>query len=202
MTRVALATRNAQLVKENPTFTKKKFLYNLSRADYERNWGKTYERPGFGARFLALLFRLIPKVGPFKAIAFKVPNPDTENLYFKSVNTTVETYRTYLTQLAARDVSLQNRDFDTGKPTKAGEYELTDHAYAKLLDKLAEHKFANVTPDLRNNILQFYAQASAPAQANSKSNEEWQKAMKNVEQLKAATLAASGQPVQPVPVPR
>jgi len=112
-----------------------------------------------GARMLALVFRLIPKVGPFKAIAFKVPNPDTENLYLKSVNNTVEQYRTYLKQLAARDVTLQNRDFDTGKPTKAGEYELTDQAYAKLLDKLAEHKFANVTPALRENILQFYAQA-------------------------------------------
>ncbi|MCU1311887.1 MAG: hypothetical protein JWO20_3012 [Candidatus Angelobacter sp.] len=195
MTRVALATRNAQLVKENPTFTKKKFLYNLSRADYERNWGNSYERPGFGARLMALIFRLVPKVGPFKAIAFKVPNPDTENLYLKSVNTTVDQYRVYLQQLEARgpavqNFSLPNRDFDTGKPTKAGEYELTDHAYAKLLDKLAGHQFANVTPTLRENILQFYANASAPAVPKGKpKDDEWQKALKNLEQLKAATIS-------------
>jgi hypothetical protein len=191
---VALATRNAQLVRENPTFTKKKFLYNLSHAEYERNWGNSYQRPGFGARVLALIFRLIPKVGPFKAIGFKVPNPDTENLYMKSVNATVEQYRVYLQELETRSLSsqnfsLQNRDFDTGKPTKAGEYELTDHAYAKLLDKLAERQFANLAPALRENILQFYADANAQAKSKMKSNaDEWQKALKNVEQLKAVTM--------------
>jgi zinc dependent phospholipase C len=180
MTRVALATRKADMVKEDPSFTKRKFLYNLKRAEYERTWGKEYQKPGFGARFMALIFRLIPKVGPFKAIAFKVPSGDIETKYLKSVNDTVDQYRAYLRQLANHDIHLANKDFDTGKETQAGEYPLTDSAYAKLLDKLAGGNFAQVTPQLRQNVLAFYN--GAPASTNK---DEWEKAMKNLEQLKA-----------------
>src|SRR5436305_13314883 len=80
MTRVALLTKKDELVKENPSFAKKKFLYNLKRSEYEKEFGKQYQKPGLGARIMAVIFKIIPKVGPFKAIAFKMPNPDTETL--------------------------------------------------------------------------------------------------------------------------
>jgi hypothetical protein len=75
MTRVALLTRSDEMVREDPSFARKKFLYNLKRAEYEKEWGKSYQKPGFGARFLAVLFRLVPKAGPFKAVGFKMPSP-------------------------------------------------------------------------------------------------------------------------------
>jgi len=137
MTRVALLLKKDELVKEDPTFAKRKFLYNLRRTDYEKEWGKHYQKPGIGARVIATLFRLAPKIGPFKAIGFKMPSPETETLYLKSVNNTVDQYGIYLRDLKANRPSLANTDFDTGKPTVAGEYGLTDEAYAKLLDKLA-----------------------------------------------------------------
>ena len=62
MTRVALLTKQDELVKEDPSFAKKKFLYNLKRAHYEKEWGKSYQKPGVGARILAVMFKLIPKV--------------------------------------------------------------------------------------------------------------------------------------------
>ncbi|MCU1286815.1 MAG: hypothetical protein JWO13_3165 [Acidobacteriales bacterium] len=191
MTRVALATKNAQMVKENPTFSRKKFLYNLSRASYEHDFGNTYQKPGVGARILAFLFRLVPKVGPFKAINFKVPNSDTENLYLKSVNTTVDQYRTYLQQLKTHEFPLPNRDFDTGQQTKAGEYELTDNAYAKLLDKLAKENFSKLTPPLKGNILTFY---QSPAKGSKVKEDDWQKTLKNLESLKSATPSEAAQP--------
>ena len=73
----------------------------MKRAEYEKEWGKGYQKPGFGARILAVMFKLIPKVGPFKAIAFKMPSPETETLYLKSVNSSVEQYRNYLRDLRA-----------------------------------------------------------------------------------------------------
>ena len=158
MTRVALLVKKDELVKEDPTFAKKKFLYNLKRTEYEREWGKGYQKPGVGARILAVLFRLVPKIGPFKAVGFKMPSPDTETLYLKSVNNTVDQYGIYLRDLKAEKLSLENTDFDTGKPTAAGEYELTDEAYAKLLDKLTDRKFADMTPGLRKNILEPVSQ--------------------------------------------
>jgi len=183
MTRVALQLKEDQMVREDSTFAKKKFLYNLKRTDYEREWGKSYQKPGIGARILAVLFRLVPKVGPLKALAFKMPSSDTETLYLQSVNATVEQYRIYLHGMAAGKLALENRDFDTGKPTKGGEYKLTDDAYAHLLSKLADAKFSDVPPALRQDILHFYQDPSS-AISTKRNPDDWNKALSNIEQLR------------------
>jgi hypothetical protein len=188
MTRVALLTKKDEMVKENPSFAKNKFLYNLKRSDYEKEWGKQYQKPGFGAKIMAVLFKIIPKVGPFKAIAFKMPNPNTETLYLKSVNTTLDRYRGYVSDLQAGNLNLVNKDFDTGKFTQQGEYKLTDEAYAKLLDKLSNAKFASTPQDLRKNILAFYQDPSAP-NFTKKKREKWAKTMQELEQLKSSEVA-------------
>ncbi|HEY2498665.1 MAG TPA: zinc dependent phospholipase C family protein [Candidatus Angelobacter sp.] len=184
MTRVALLTKKDELVKENPSFAKKKFLYNLKRSEYEKEWGKQYQKPGFGARIMAVIFKIIPKVGPFKAIAFKMPNPDTETRYLKSVNDTVDHYRTYLRNLQAGNINLVNMDFDTGRITQPGEYKLTDETYSKLLDKLATAKFAGMQPDLRKNILAFYQDPAAPNYVKKK-RDKWNKTEREMDQLRA-----------------
>ena len=149
-------------MRETPDFAKRKFLYRLSRSDYEKEWGKDYTKPGFGTRVLSALLRYMPKIGPFKALAFNNPTAQTEDLYFKSINTTVDQYRAFLEEVRADSLVLPNRDLDTGKMTKAAEYSLTDDTYAKLLDQLAERKFDLTSPELRDNILQFYSDLSAP----------------------------------------
>jgi hypothetical protein len=188
MTRVALLTKKDEMVKENPSFAKKKFLYNLKRSEYEKEWGKKYQKPGFGARLMAVIFKIIPKIGPFKAIAFKMPNPNTETLYLKSVNDTVEQYRGELRDLKTGKLQLANMDFDTGKPTSPGEYRLTDETYAKLLDKLTKAKFADLKPDVRQNILTFYQNPSAPNYIKKK-REKWSKVQQQLEELKTAPTA-------------
>ena len=184
MTRVALLTKKDEMVKENPSFAKDKFLYNLKRSEYEKEWGKTYRKPGLGAKIMAVIFKIIPKVGPFKAIAFKMPNPDTETLYLNSVNNTVDTYRAYLRDLHAGKLQLANMDFDTGNRTQQGEYRLTDETYAKLLDKLTKQDFAGMETDLRHNILAFYQNPSAP-NFTKKKHDKWEKVQKELDQLKS-----------------
>jgi hypothetical protein len=191
MTRVALLTKRDELVKENPSLAKKKFLYNLKRSEYEREWGKQYQKPGFGARIMAVIFKIIPKIGPFKAIAFKMPNPDTETLYLKSVNNTVDKYRRYLIDLRGGSLKLSNMDFDTGKPTTPGEYRLTDQTYAKLLDKLTKEKFAGMLSDLRQNILAFYQDPSAP-NFTKKNRDKWEKLEQELNQLKTTPTSQAG----------
>jgi hypothetical protein len=188
MTRVALLTKRDELVRENPSLAKKKFLYNLKRSEYEKEWGKQYHKPGLGARIMAVIFKIIPKIGPFKAIAFKMPNPDTETLYLKSVNTTVDQYRAELGNLKANKLQLANMDFDTGKPTSPGEYPLTDETYAKLLDKLTKTKFAELKPDVRENILAFYQNPSAPNYTKKK-RDKWNKVLQDLDQLRATPTA-------------
>jgi len=186
MTKVALQTHKKELMSEKPSVAKKKFLYRLKRTDYEKEWGKDYIKPGLGTRILATILRLMPKIGPFKALAFKVPTPQTEDMYIKSINVTVDRYRAFLEQARANSLQLPNVDFDTGQETKAAEYSLTDDTYAKLLSRLSEHKFNGVTPDLRDNILHFYSDLSAPINTK-KDKDEWQSVLTALDQLKAVT---------------
>jgi hypothetical protein len=188
MTRVALRTHKKDMMREESSFSKRKFLYRLSRSDYEKNWGKEYTKPGFGARVLAVFMHYIPKIGPFKAMAFKSPTPKTEEMYFKSINTSVDQYRAYLEEVRMGTLALSNRDFDTGKKTKAGEYTLTDDSYAKLLDKLAAGKFDRTSTELRGNILDFYSNLSAPLETK-KDPVRWQSVLTSLGQLEALTPA-------------
>jgi hypothetical protein len=190
MTQIALKTHKKEIMQETPDFSKQKFLYRLSRSEYEKEWGKDYTKPDFGTRFWSVVLRYMPKIGPFKALAFNNPTPKTEDLYFKSINTTVDQYRIYLQQVAAGSLDLANCDFDTGKETKAAEYSLTDETYAKLLGQLAARKFDLTSPDLRANILSFYSDLSLPLETK-KDADRWQAVLVDLDQLKL---------VSPVPV--
>src|SRR5579864_4231037 len=136
MTKIALRTHEKDMKKESPSFAKKKFLYRLSRSDYDKEWGKDYRKDGFKTRLFAILLRYMPKIGPFKGLAFNSPTTQTTEMYFKSINTTVDQYRIYLQQVGAGSLKLANCDFDTGQETKAAEYSLTDETYARLLGQL------------------------------------------------------------------
>lgn len=194
MTQVALRTHKKQMVKEKPDFAKEKFLYRLKRSEYEKEWGKDYTKTDFGTRFWSAVLRYMPKIGPFKALAFNNPTPQTEDLYFKSINTTVDQYRIYLRQVGSDSLQLANADFDTGKETKAAEYTLTDETYATLLGQLAERKFNLASPELRENILNFYSDLSLPLETK-KNPDRWQGVLASLDQLKIADPA-------PLPAPR
>ena len=186
MTQVALRTHKKDMMRETPGFAKRKFLYRLSRADYEKEWGKDYPKPGLGTRVMAVLLHYMPKIGPFKAMAFNNPTPQTEQMYFKSINTTVDQYRTLLKEIRTDSLLLPNCDLDTGNVTKAAEYSLTDDTYAKLLGQLSSRKFDLTSPELRDNILNFYSDLSAPI-ATKKDKGHWQSVLTSLDQLKLMT---------------
>jgi hypothetical protein len=195
MTRVALLARKKEMVKETPNFNARKFRYYLSRTGYQKEWGKGYRKPGFLERVLAFLLKIVPKVGPFKAVDFKIPTQKTEDLYIASVNQTVENYEQLLREAGSGHLKLTNTDFDTGHVTHAGEYVLTDNAYAHLLHQLSQDKFAGLTPDLRKNILTFYSDSNAPL-ATKQKPDDWKKTQEELEELKAQQPAPG-----PVPAP-
>jgi hypothetical protein len=186
MTQIALRTHKKDMMRETPGFAKRKFLYRLSRTDYEKEWGKDYKKEGFKTRLFSILLRYMPKIGPFKALAFNSPTAQTEDMYFKSINTTIDQYRIFLQQVRTDSLKLANCDFDTGKETKAAEYSLTDETYAKLLGQLAERKFDLTSPDLRDDILQFYSDLSAPIETK-KDKDRWQSMLTSLVQLKSVT---------------
>jgi Zinc dependent phospholipase C len=185
MTRVALLARKQEIVHDTPNFHKRQFLYYLSRKSYEKEWGKGYRRPGAGTRVLAFFLRLIPKVGPFSALAFKIPTTRTEDMYIKSVDLTVQDYGNLLRETRTHQLRLPNKDFDTGRDTRAGEYRLTDKSYEELLRRLAGNHFAQLTPQLQENILEFYSDLNAPIWTK-RNKKAWTETLANLERLRTA----------------
>jgi hypothetical protein len=157
-TRIAWELKKDDIQKDTPGLTRNKFLYNLKRSSYEQEFGKNYQKPTFKEKFLAWLTRILPKIGPLKALAFRTPTPQTEKLLEESFNKTLDSYRGYLTELSEGEhIVLPNDNFDVGAATTRGEYTLADAAYSRLLEKLAETQFAQITPETREDILNFYA---------------------------------------------
>ena len=105
------------------------------------------------------------------------------------MNRTLDNYRGLLKEVAEKDLHLDNTDFDTGKMTHAGEYVLTDNAYARLLDQLARDNFQQITPELRDNILAFYADRTL--RWTKRKPAAWDKTQDELQKLKGMTPPAS-----------
>jgi len=141
-TRIAWALKKDEIKSDIPTMTKREFLYNLSRASYEQNWGKNYRKPTPGEQFFAFLWKLLPKWGPLKVLTFKAPTPRTEQMFEQSFNATLNRYRGLLNEEGRRTLKLPNQNFDTGGVTGPGVYFKNDDAHAQLLGELAKKNFA------------------------------------------------------------
>jgi hypothetical protein len=199
-TKVAWEIKKDQIQKDIPGVTRQKFLYHVSRSSYEKNWGQKYQKPGFKAQLLAFFFRVVPKIGPFSVFRFKTPTPEAEKLFEASFNGSVTDYQHFLReQKDSGQTELVNYNFDTGTVTGPGQYPLADKTYAKLLDKLDEDHFSQVTPELRAILLDYYKDPDAPFDTK-KDQKEWAKVLKEVDDLKAftpaqpaASAAATGQ---------
>ena len=159
MTKVAWGKKRDQIAKVTPGIQRKTFVFNLSRKQYDKEFGSDYAKPHGFARFLALVYNLVPKIGPFRSLSFSVPTPEAERLFLESFATTRERFRKSLDELRAGRLSLPNTDFDTGQPTARGEYPLADATYDELLDRLADREFTGVQPALSANIIAYYGDA-------------------------------------------
>jgi hypothetical protein len=189
-TRIAWSLKKGEIMKDQPGITRKKFLYNLSRASYQKNWGKQYEPPTFKERFLAFLVRILPKIGPLRVLRLKTPTPAAEKLFEASFNATLDRYRQLLSQAGAGQPDVPNENFDTGEITGPGKYQLTDETQAKLLDALAKQKFNGASPEIRAELLEFFGHPDAPY-AMKRKPKHWTKVQADLEELKNAPPPAA-----------
>jgi hypothetical protein len=185
-TKVAWHLKRNEIQQSDPSETKTKFVYNISNSGYRKDWGDIYEKPGFFARFKAFILRLVPKIGPFKALAFKPPPPDVEQMYMHSFNETLDHYRALLLAQRKGKLQLPNDNLDTGGITGPADYRLTDETYAKLLDKTNDKPISDA---LRLDILAYYADPDKEF-ATKKNPEAWQKVLDQLRSLKAKPAAA------------
>lgn len=158
-TKVAWHLKRQEIQNGHPNEVRSQFIYNVSHSEYRQDWGNIYEKPGTSARIKAFFFHLVPKIGPFSALAFHPPTPAVEQLYMYSFNETLKDYRGLLVEQQEGRLELPNENFDTGKPTEPAAYPFADRTYAKLLAKVSGKPISDA---LRSDILAYYANLDAP----------------------------------------
>jgi hypothetical protein len=189
-TKIAWSLKKDEIRDDIPGMTRKRFLYNLSKSDYEREWGKNYRKPNAAERFLAFLYLLIPKIGPLKVLEFRTPTPETQRMFEASFNATLDRYRKLIRELEAGQLELPNDNFDVGEATGPGKYRLNDDAHAELLDRLAEKKFSGISAEVREELIHFFAEPDLPY-ATKRNAKAWARVQAELEQLKSTNPAAT-----------
>ena len=129
------------------------------------------------------MFRIVPRVGPLRALAFERLTPETEKMYMASFNSTITRYRELLSEQNAGHLKLPNDNLDVGRLTAAGKYEPTDAAYSRLLHKLQGH-YTEMPQDLRSDILAFYHDLGGPVSTKSNNN-DWARVLRELDQLQS-----------------
>jgi len=186
LTRVAWQRRRSEIQRLDPQASEANFVFKLSRAEYERRFGTRYHEPGLAIRVVAFLARVVPKVGPLKILVAKPPTPEGERLFRESFAVSLDDYRAVLDEVGRTDTPLENINLDVGPPAQAGDYRLADEAYSALLLRLAARGFAAAPAGLRQDILAFYGDLSAPI-ATKQDEKRWQRTRHALDELKAAT---------------
>ncbi|HEX4003731.1 MAG TPA: zinc dependent phospholipase C family protein [Candidatus Acidoferrales bacterium] len=187
-TRVAWSLKKDDIERDQPGITKKKFLYNIKRSSYRKYWGRDYQPPTFGERFVAFIVKIVPKIGPLAVLELKTPTPQAEQMFEASFNAALDHYRKLLGDVGAGHLDLPNDNFDTGTVTGPGQYWMNDDTRARLLDALAKDNFSGATPEVRENLLQFFADPNAPY-AIKKKKKEWARVQAEIVQLRRSTPA-------------
>ncbi len=168
------------------------FSERVSSTNYNRHWKHAFKGPGVGAHLLAVFVFIVPKVGSASDLAIKIPTPETEEWYLKSVNHSVDVYRDLLSKIktgADFRLALANLDLDTGKATRPGTYPLTDKTYAQLLDRLTSNPERIVPPRLKKNVLDYYSDPNAPI-VTKKNKKAWQRVTAQLQILNGMKVGA------------
>jgi len=190
-TRAAWRANRHELRKVNKRIRRRDYVYKQSKEEYEKEYGTHYERPGFGARILAGVIQVLPKVGKLKSLKFVAPTPEAQAIFRRSFHETVVNYARLLgeqTSVIGQAPQLPNTDFDTGHPTSIGEYPLADRTYGEWVRELAKNDFKEVTPVMQQNILAFFKdQPREPADKEEKEKDKRRETMEALAKLRAMT---------------
>ncbi len=155
-TRVAWAERESDIRKAQPGITEAKFVYLMKRSSYERDWGVQYDRPTLGDRIAAEVVKLVPPIGPLRALKFRMPTPEVEKIFLQSFEKSISAYAAQLDEERVKALQMPNINYDLGEAAPPGKYALQDKTYALWLDALAKKQFETVTPDVRQEFLTYF----------------------------------------------
>jgi hypothetical protein len=170
LTKAGWVAKKKTIKKNDTTKATKYFSYKMRQKQYDKQFGKGYRRPGFKAALLSYLIRVLPKVGPLRALRFKAPTPQSQKYLEQSIDTVLHHYSLHLQQLKSHPLHLQDKDYDTGNLTANCEYSLANETYTIWVLELQENDFKNINNPLRQNILHFFDLPSAKIHTRKKSD--------------------------------
>ena len=168
------------------------FLDHIAQADFQSVWNRYRHKPGIRTHLLAVLIVVLPKIGALSDLAIKIPTPDTQDFYVKSMNRSIDMYAGLLKQLAAAPnltPSIPNLDLDTGEKTRPRAYALTDKTYTRLLHRITTDPQRSIPSDLKQDILDFYSGTNAPI-ATKKHGKASEQVLKDLGVLRNMPTAA------------
>jgi hypothetical protein len=190
--RAAWRANRHELRKVNRRIRRRDYIYKQSKEEYEKEYGAHYERPRFGARILAGVLQVVPKVGKLKSLKFIAPTPEAQRIFRASFHEAVVNYAKMLSRQTGsigQAPELPNTDFDTGHPTKIGEYPLADRTYGEWVRELAKNNFKDVTATMQRNILAFFSNApKEPVDKEEKEKDNRRETLAAVEKLRLLQL--------------
>jgi hypothetical protein len=196
LTKAAWRDKREEILKIWPDANPDRVVFVYSPLDYEKAYGRNYQKPGRMARFLALVYRLVPKVGPLKPLAFKAPTPETDRLFEESLADAHTRFDALVRAVRAGRLDLPNTNFDTGRPARAGDYALADETHAEWLESLAKEGFAAATPPMRRTLTAFYQGAAPPDLRDKQARKAWTRLQAAVDSLSRAPASQAAQRVE------
>jgi hypothetical protein len=185
LTEAAWRDKHDEIAKIAPAIDRSAFVFSYPRTAFEQDYGHDYQRPGLFARFLGLLYRIAPKVGPLKPLAFKAPTPEAAELFARSFREATARFRAEIADLNDRRFELRNANFDTGEVSRYGEYSLTDDTYAELIERLSAHHFKHAPITLTRHIVAFYGDTTQPSTEDRRHRKRWEKVERALKELRA-----------------
>ena len=136
-TGIAWALYQADIQKLDPEMTPAGFVYDLSREDFEHEFGRVYGQPGYFARFVAVLVKLVPNVGPFKRAIWKPLPADAQQTFRAALAHALTRYQHEVGRLRSQSGTLADLNLDTGTTLDPHDYEPAAEAVAGLAELTA-----------------------------------------------------------------
>ena len=160
ITRAAWKEKQKEIAVATPQLVERNVVYSMTRNQYEQRFGTQYRKPGFLARVIVFIGKLMPKFGPFRPLAFQPLTPPVAKLFLQSFDQAGQQYRGWLADVRQQRLRLDARDLDTGKPTEPGTNALADETFDELLERFDHENFVGVPAPLRQAINEHYRETT------------------------------------------
>ena len=196
--RAAWQSQRKQIRRLSPRARRRDYLYRINRRAFRKEFGSAYERPGLGARVMAVILKLLPKIGPLKTYAFTLPDAAGEAQFRSSYRATLAAYCTLAqeqpTDTTATLPPLTNANLDTGELTRPADYALADATYAQWLRAMNQHDLVHAPLAVRHALLAFFAQGLPLTPPKNSKPTKQRKIQKEQQESQAALTALRALP--------